>query len=244
MEFLRYSHDESLCNRFRGALLGLSLAPAALPAVQCPGIDGLTQPMLRTAAPKLLRYHDSWERRWDWVRSTEAFIPPKSSANSVAAVQVLILGDLLEMLLSCRYKLSGFTHLAGRSMRYDLPTNQQRYYQETLAKISRGRLPLFSLSSASAHNTFAGGAFVGGIVSALRQLESYGLSVQAAAGYGGIAPAIAGFLAGAAGGLSSLPVLWQIRDGLGRGNDVKGSEVIAIADNLFAQWAGQWAGMQ
>lgn len=241
MEFLRYSHNETLRDshnetlrdRFRGALLGLSLAPTVLGA----DTDGLTQPMLKVAAPQLLRYHDSWERRWDWVCSSAAFMTTQPFVNPLATVQVLILGDLLEVLLCDRAKLSDFTHLAGRSMRYDLPTEQQQYYRN-FAEILRDRLPLLTLSSASMPSTFADDAFVGGLVSALRHLESYALSVQAAAEQGGIAPAIAGFLAGATGGVSSLPVLWQIRDGRGRGNDVKCSKVLAIADGLFADWSG------
>ena len=225
---LRDFHNETLHDRFRGALLGLSLASTA----PCPGTDGLTQPMLKAAVPKLLRYHDSWEQRWHWVRSSETFAPAKSYAHLVTTVQVLILGDFLEMVLCDRPKLSGFTHLAGRSMRYDLPTEQQRYYQETLQET------LAKSAFGSAPDTFAGDAFVGGIASALRHVESYGLSVQMAAKHGGLAPAIAGFLAGARGGVSSLPVLWQMRDGLGREDGVKCSEVMAIADGLFNRWSG------
>ena len=233
MEFLRHSHNETLRDRFRGALLGLSLAPTAV----CASTHGLTQPMLEVAAPQLLRYHDSWERRWDWVRSSAACMTTQPFANPLATVQILILGDLLEMLLSDRAQLSGFTHLAGRSMRYDLPTEQQQYYRD-FAEILRDRLPLLALPSALAPDTFTSDAFVGGLVSALMHLESYALSVQTAAEQGGIAPMIAGFLAGATGGVSSLPVLWQIRDGRGHGDGVKCSKVLAIADGLFADWSG------
>ena len=234
MEFLRYSHNETLRDRFRGALLGLSLAPTILGS----STDALTQPLLKVAAPQLLRYHDSWERRWAWVCSSEAGMTPPRFTNPMATVQILILGDLLEMLLCDRPKLSSFTHLAGRSMRYDLPTEQQRYYRERVTEISRDRSPSLTLPSALAPDAIAGGAFVGGIVSALRHLESYVLSVQSAAEHGGIAPAITGFLAGATGGLSSLPVLWQTRDGQGCEGNVKCSKVMAIADSSFARWSG------
>ena len=240
-EFLRYFHNEmphdfhaeTLHDRFRGALLGLSLAPAVL----CAGKDGLTLPMLKVAAPKLLRYHDSGERRWGEICSSEAFMTTQGFVNPAATVQALILGDLLEVLLCDRPELSDFTHLAGRSMRYDLPTEQQQYYRN-FAEILRDRLSLLTLPSASMPSTFADDAFVGGLVSALRHLESYALSVQTAAEYDGIAPAIAGFLAGATGGVSSLPVLWQIRGGRGRGGELNRSKVMAIADDLFADWSG------
>lgn len=248
----RDSQYETLRDRFRGALLGLSLAPTN----RCIGTDGPAQTMLKIVAPKLLRYHNCWECRWHWVQSNQAW----AAANRAATVQALILGDLLDMALcdpanfgtsfSSSSQLSGFTHLEDGSMRYDLPTEQQRYYQRTLAEISHGRhlpssTPSFGMTSTLGINALGDAAFVGGVVSALRHRESYGLAVQTAVEYGGAAPMLAGFLAGATGGLSSLPVLWQLREGSGLGDlgdlgdGVNGSKIVAQADGLFAQWSGQ-----
>jgi hypothetical protein len=231
-----------LRDRFRGALLGLSLAPVApdLTASQ-----GLTQSMLTAAVPKLLRYFDSWERRRDWFLSVTAANKSVWSSEPIAWVQVLMLGDFLEGVLSGSNDAGNsaglnaeLTRLRQRLTHYDLTTSQHQYYLETLAALG-------SVGQSSNSSPFAGA-----ILSALHYPESYGLAVQAAAAWGGIAPAIAGLLAGARGGQSCIPVLWLLPDaplpdaplpdrpfseGLG---DMTSSAVIAIADQLFAQWAG------
>ncbi len=269
----RMNSSGALRDRFRGALLGLNLAPVALRLYgKCGaepvaitgtegGAEGLNQAILKAAVPKLLRYHDSWERRQHWIFSARTISSLEAlsvSDERVAQVQLLLLGDFLEMALYDRALYdsdrigvnagfgNGFedlTHLASRLKQYDLPAGQQQYYLEALAKISQEP----SQSSTS--------GLVGAILSASQYPESYGLSVRAAAKWGGIAPAIAGLMAGARSGQSALPVLWQVsgaqegspgdaleeglKDALGaEGCTVKCSALVAIADQLFAQWVG------
>lgn len=229
-----------LRDHFRGALLGLSLAPVA--PINGPDAlsQGLTQSMLTVVVPKLLRYCDSWERRRDWLFSATAANKSAWSGKPIAWVQVLMLGDFLEGVLSGSNYVGNpaglnadLTHLKRRLTHYDLTTSQQQYYLETLVALG-------SVGQSSNSSPFAGA-----ILSALQYPESYGLTVQAAAAWGGIAPAIAGLLAGARGGQSCIPVLWLLPDaplldrplsaGLG---DMTSSAVVAIADQLFAQWAG------
>jgi hypothetical protein len=234
--------DGGLRDRFRGALLGMSLAPVALGCSpdHSPDalIQGLTQARLRAAVPKLLRYCDSWERRRDWVFSVSAAHDSVDSGELITWVQVLILGDFLEMVLfdfqsdfnPAEFK-AALTGLKRRLTHYHLTTSQHQYYLETLAE----------LGSASAPSNSS--AFAGAIVSALYYRESYGFCVQAAAAWGGIAPAIAGLLAGARGSQSCIPVLWLLTDeplpgGSGDMSDMKRSAIVAMADKLFAQWAG------
>ncbi len=282
----------TLRDRFRGALLGLSLAPTALcvieknvvEAVSLKGsekgsgkgsgevVEGLDRSILGAIVPKLLRYHDSWERRRDWIVSgaiplegcaialseTDQDAEQPAYCEPIVQVQMLMLGDFLEMALGgfdyphphVSDGLSGLAYLENRLSQYDLPTVQQRYYLTALAEIFPGQLSRkdlrrssVSIFSSGAPSFSAPTAFVGAILCALRYPESYGLAVQAAAAWGELAVAIAGLLAGASGGQSALPVLWQLKhglmsDGVGAGHDVNGSEVLAIADRLFGQWAG------
>jgi hypothetical protein len=295
-----------LRDRFRGALLGMSLAPAVSslnktsqrPAFTQPAFTqttftqttftdsatGLTLAMLSVVVPKLLRYHDSWERRRNWLfaqalsQSAEATI-----SAPTAQTQTLLLGDFLEMALSGlekgleRFGASELTRLKSRLTHYDLAIAQQQYYLRVLAEIVHGysqvpnSTPRFSearsLEARSSElQSSSPSAFSEAILSALRHRESYGFAVTAAAEWGEIAPAIAGLLAGASGGQAALPVLWQLSNSWKdrRGDDDRGhdrgdgsrvgrvglmamssesvaiasSESVAIADELFAQWAG------
>ena len=102
--------------------------------------------------------------------------------------------------------------------------------------------------------TFPQTAFEGSVVNALRHPESCVLPVRLSAqmfvhnlGSGGpvsalrVAPAIAGSGGRCDGFLSSsLSVLWQVRLGQDRANEenVSRSEIMAIADYLYTQWAG------
>jgi hypothetical protein len=73
--------------------------------------------------------------------------------------------------------------------------------------------------------------------------HNYGLSVQLAAQQSAADAAIAGLMAGAWGGRASLPVLWQMqplhpRISLQQDPGPSRQTVIALANRLFAQWAG------
>jgi len=117
------------------------------------------------------------------------------------------------------------------------------------ANLSDANLSDANLSDANFPQT----AFEGSVVNALRHPESCVLPVRLSAqmfvhnlGSGGpvsalrVAPAIAGLVGGAMGSQSSLSVLWQVRLGQDRANEenVSRSEIMAIADYLYTQWAG------
>lgn len=199
---------------------------------------------LLAAIPGLMRYHDSWERRWQQAISN-------GRINDVAIVHTLLLGDLLEVVL-CGYECDAYSFacLEDRLTRCDLSIEQRRYYRSSLASISARQLPQVD-ASAGALSPFylegvsEGAALIGGAIGALSYPESYRTAVYLSAQYGVIAPVIAGLLSGCAGGYSSLPVLWQLADRLSfdearSRSDPKFnySEMMRIADSLFAQWAG------
>lgn len=219
---------------------------------------------LLAAVPTLMRYYDSWELRSQQVRS-------KGQMNEVAVAEALLLGDLLEIVLcGCQQdeygnesdanakvkldgiRLSGLTYWEDRLTRYDLPTEQQRYYRSGLARILSRYLPDVDAHAVSDAPSFLeGDSLIGSAVCALHYPESYGLAVRLSAQYGVIAPVIAGLLSGCAGGYSSLPVLWQLADSLSTDEDRSSdedhspdaqdfscSEMMRVADDLFAQWAG------
>ncbi len=188
-------------------------------------------PLWLTDIAELLRYHDSRERRWQRFASesqtsgaqiSEAQI---SGAQAPAEAQYLMLGDLLEFALSgcAGSPVDYLVQLQMRSQPYELLSAPSRHYQgiltEMRAQLSQiWRLPAVSQSISGdlcAHDLTATeladhAAFIGGVLSALIHPESYCLSVQAAARYGGIAALAAGVLAGAISGRMALPVLWQM----------------------------------
>ena len=223
------------------------------------GYRALSATMLVAAVPGLLRNHDSWQRRWAWLGSntTDAIVPILVLGDVLEIVlcshtPVGLDGVSLDGLLS------EFTRLQSGPTRYDLSSSHQRYYQRTLASISSGilsgGLSNANLSDANLSDAnFPQTAFEGSVVNALRHPESCVLPVRLSAqmfvhnlGSGGpvsalrVAPAIAGLVGGAMGSQSSLSVLWQVRLGQDRANEenVSRSEIMAIADYLYTQWAG------
>ncbi len=247
-------HLRSLRDRFRGVLLGLWLAPTAIsagPALASDHSDRLAeaaafsltqtraflrqphafdlphahmekslhgdQSLLLASIPLLLRYCDRWERRSQWIvghRSTAARILHQPEA---VIAQFFVLGDLLELLL-CEPDSSlviGLSQLQKRSLRYALPATEQQHYDKIVAGLSAG---------------VATESFAAATLTALLHRESYSLPVQIAAGKQGIDPLVTAVIAGAIGGQASLPAHWQLSQ--------RCSEVVAIADDLFGQWAG------
>jgi hypothetical protein len=79
------------------------------------------------------------------------------------------------------------------------------------------------------------------LLSTLDLTTDYALSVQLAVQQSTEAAAIAGLIAGAWGGRAALPVLWQmqpLRPRSDHNRDPNRQAVIALANRLFAQWAG------
>lgn len=239
-----------LQSQFRGALLGLALAPkvAGLPNFELPRGEVTTGKKhsisLWRLALGLLRHHDSYERRRQWILSKEMLPEATSAAEPLGTttVQALLLGDVLEAAMSSSLsaKLCQSPSPHGLS-KYNLPIEQKRYYQRSWADMSArhsGIVPLPFNQNAAALDKV-----VKSVLCALHYSQSYGLAVKMAAQYGKSALLITGFLAGAMGSQAALPVLWQLKDRAtvahGSAHSAfKYSEVVAIADRLFAQWAG------
>lgn len=247
-------HLRSLRDRFRGVLLGLWLAPTAVSAgpasasnqtgllaeaaafsllqtsafLRRPHAFDLSraqmgkslyggQSSLLASIPLLLRYCDRWERRLGWIDAQRSTVARVLHQPEAAITHFLVLGDLLELLL-CRPDSSpvvGLSQLQKRSVRYALSATEQRRYDKILAELSAG----------VATESFAEAALI-----ALLHPESYSLPVQIAASRKGIDPLVTAVVAGAMGGRASLPAHWQLSQ--------RCSEVVAIADDLFGQWAG------
>ncbi|WP_121967884.1 hypothetical protein [Leptolyngbya sp. BC1307] len=183
-------------------------------------------PLWLTDIAELLRYHDSRERRWQrFATESQTYRAQTSGTQAPAEAQYLILGDLLEFALSgcADSPVNYLVQLQMRSQPYELLSAPSRHYQGILtemhAQLSQiWRLPAVSQSISGnlyTHDLTATeladhAAFIGGVLSALTHPESYCLSVQAAARYGGIAALAAGVLAGAISGRMALPVLWQM----------------------------------
>lgn len=176
-----------------------------------PAQSSVWSPFWLASLPKLLRYHDSRERRWQCFSTAE--LPDTATQPDFLLGQSLVLGDLLEFALSgqitspvdcvdCLVQLQ-------RSQPNGLRSESYRYYQSILTEIL-ARLPEQPTvgvgRSASDHADF-----ISGVLSALTHPESYRLPVQVAARHGGMAPLVAGALAGAIGGRSALPVMWQMK---------------------------------
>ena len=241
----------ALLSRFRGALLGLALSSVPF-NLGAQGWECLSEEK-RSAEKRislwelslgLLRHHDDWETRWQWLVSV-------TEPSCLTRVQALIMGELLErvlcdlsiarpyqpLVLDTKSEFSGFTHsgftyLENRLSRYDLPTEAQRYYQMTFTCIADDLLPRQGQD-----------AFIIGVLCGLQQSSSYGLAVQTAAQFGQLATIVAGLLSGAMGAEVALPVLWQLSDRATTSDrtenlTVNYLEVVAIADCLFNQWAG------
>ncbi len=246
-------HLRSLRDRFRGVLLGLWLAPTAVSAgPTCasnqPGLLAeaaafslsqssvfLRRPhafdlprtqmgkslyggqfSLLASIPLLLRYCDRWEWRLGWIEAQRSTVARLHQPEAVIT-HFLVLGDLLELLL-CKPDSSpvvGLSQLQKRSVLYALSAAEQRCYDKILAELLAG---------------VATESFAEAVLIALLHSESYSLPVQIAASRQGIDPLVTAVVAGATGGRVSLPAHWQLSQ--------RCSEVVAIADDLFGQWAG------
>ena len=287
----RYSSEprRSVRDRFRGALIGLSLAPTAVSAQlsadssvnklsECAAFSleqtrvFLRQPhafdlshvqtascsydseligsesVLWASIPVLLRYHDSWQRRLQWVSdgwqrsasapSSWALTGSSQPAQADIFAQVLVLGELLELLLNGHcLPIAGLSQLQERPTAIALSTHLPviaPHYRRILAALWTGAsnasppASLQSLSAASEATARQG--FVDAALIALRYLESYPISVQMAAKQGGTAPLVTALIAGAWGGQASLPALWQTSPYC--------PKILAMADDLFTLWAG------
>ena len=245
-----YLLQHSLQSRFRGALLGLVLSANASDVNNGLNHKTTAKPVLKHKISLwhlslgLLRHHDDWMRRWQWITS--------AAQSGLTVVEALIVGDVLEQVLCGLLdhrptfgcidalgdrnrlddRLSGLTHLENRLLRYDLPAEQQRYYRKVFADISADILPHTGQD-----------AMTQGLLCGLQSPGSYGLSVQMAAQFGEVAILVAGLLSGAIGSQSALPVVWQLQYSATAEDSLADLafqylEVVAIADRLFNQWSG------
>ncbi|MGB3294407.1 MAG: hypothetical protein WBB01_15575 [Phormidesmis sp.] len=207
--------------------------------------------------PGLLRYHDSWEQRSRWIRnglqlSTVAArdplltaIPPRTLAPTIA--QIFILGDLLELFIGGHRHspIAALSQLRERVVRYALSVPEQQHYEVILTELLAGvstvsvielQMDKRVVQTSSSQNRLKTPEvnrhqrFIGAALIALAHPESYSIPVQMAAGGGGIASLVTAVIAGAGGGRTSLPALWQISPDC--------SEILSMADDLFDRWAG------
>ncbi len=114
--------------------------------------------------PVLLRYHDSWQQRLQWVHRhlsnslsglsrSDSLTTAETKINSIATAQTLLLGDLLQIALSPGSSASNlgstaqgqrwqfwqnhFTHLADRAHAYSLISGQTLFYQRLLTDLDQ-----------------------------------------------------------------------------------------------------------
>lgn len=288
----------SLCDRFQGALLGISLLPTALSSMRSTDLDrhsvaylgqsplqqaincSLTQTrsfisapnnwtidlvqlqnpafLLPAYVPILLRYHDSWRRRFGRLMLLQLQIdrlPVGDAADDWggAIAQILMLGDLIEAMsldtLQLASQADWIAWLTDCAARYRIAPQIHLRYEGLLSALKRSDYATVDEPQRS---------FLTGVTSALAQPESYILAVRCLTEYAsnrgarldsaaqtvtqstdqsieaiaftGSAAFVAGLLSGAFIGGSGLPALWQIRLDADSRRD--------LATELFRLWAG------
>ena len=238
-----WGYEVALRDRFQGALMGLALVPVALQidAIayrQTPAIK-----LIETLAPGLLRHHDHWQRRRQWIEnaapSQTSVSQTSVSQTSIDTAQLLLAGDWLEAIITNKNHLSSFVtesqdRIESDFHRYNFSDEQMQCYQA---------------SHQCLHRVLRQNAVVS---------ESYALSIQTVAKEIHTSKtlteyesalrrtAIIGFLVGAAGGLAALPVLWQMdlaQTNFSQAdyqNSVSTSRqaILIAANQLYEQWAG------
>ena len=238
-----WGYEVALRDRFQGALMGLALVPVAL------HIDAITYrqtpaiKLIETLAPGLLRHHDHWQRRRQWIEnaapSQTSVSQTSVSQTSIDTAQLLLAGDWLEAIITNKNHLSSFVtesqdRIESDFHRYNFSDEQMQCYQA---------------SHQCLHRVLRQNAVVS---------ESYALSIQTVAKEIHTSKtlteyesalrrtAIIGFLVGAAGGLAALPVLWQMdlaQTNFSQAdyqNSVSTSRqaILIAANQLYEQWAG------
>ena len=240
---IHWGYEVALRDRFQGALMGLALVPVALQidAIayrQTPAIK-----LIETLAPGLLRHHDHWQRRRQWIEnaapSQTSVSQTSVSQTSIDTAQLLLAGDWLEAIITNKNHLSSFVtesqdRIESDFHRYNFSDEQMQCYQA---------------SHQCLHRVLRQNAVVS---------ESYALSIQTVAKEIHTSKtlteyesalrrtAIIGFLVGAAGGLAALPVLWQMdlaQTNFSQAdyqNSVSTSRqaILIAANQLYEQWAG------
>lgn len=214
--------------------------------------------LLPACVPVLLRYHDSWRRRFDRLVPLQLQIDclerdAVAGDWNGAIAQILMLGDLLEAMSLNASQLAlqadWIAWLTDCAERYQIAPQIHIQYEGLLSAIK---------ASAGYSADEIQRSFVVGVTSALTHLESYVLAIQCLSGYSSnqaaglgnaaqsdvqmaaqatnaiafdwTAAFVAGLLSGAFSGGSGLPALWQIRPG------IEGSR--ELANELFSLWAG------
>ncbi|NJM97616.1 MAG: hypothetical protein HC800_11040 [Phormidesmis sp. RL_2_1] len=209
--------------------------------------------------PVMLRYHDNWEQRYRWLSMQlpffQAFADNHALPLSAVTAQILILGDLLEILLAGGYDgcyapiADRMSQLQSRCQYYRLVPDQGLHCRCVLSALLQSLERVDGADGAN-FGTVAETGFssvelylrplVTAVVSAMTGVASYSTAVGLTGKQMGDMLA-AGLFSGARQGLGGLPVFWQLCPLFEvdwRSPNTGRTSVIAMADRLFAQWAG------
>ena len=189
---------------------------------------------LPASVPILLRYHDSWTRRF------RRLLPLSAIDNLTAPFdkrfsQILLLGDLLEAMDEDLTISNWSSWLTDCSARYVRWPHLHAQYQSILSALT---LPLSALLTVEKTIDESHRGFIKGAASALTCPEGYALAVSSSAEPPAESESsviwesvfVSGLLAGALQGRSAIPLLWQMQPSL--------IETTAAADHLFSLWTG------
>ena len=153
--------------------------------------------LLPACVPVLLRYHDSWRRRFDRLMRLPWQIDllpveDRSKDWDSAIAQLLMLGDLLEIINLDTSRLLSQTDgtawladgwLTDCAKRYQVVPQIHVRYEGLLSSLNLSALnPYIGYSTGDATQRL----FLVGVMSALAHLESYVLAVQGLSGYSSI----------------------------------------------------------
>ncbi len=287
-------------DRCQGALLGLWLAPAAARTLSLsqPATADMAAAMALSFAqinrftaspstfytrpwpkvlpywlfslPVLLRYHDSWQQRLQWVHrhlsnslssplsslsGSDSLTKAETKINSIATAQALLLGDLLQIALSQGSNASNL----GSSTQGQRWQFWQNHFTHLADRAHAYRLiPGQTLSyqnlltdlnqaltetlTEASTRTATDQIWVQALAMALAQPQSYRLTTQLAADWGNSA-LVAPLMAGALQGQAALPVLCQLRSAhlpLASHQQILDRATLIAAANRLVD---QWAGI-
>ncbi|PZO45393.1 MAG: hypothetical protein DCF15_21590 [Phormidesmis priestleyi] len=218
--------------------------------------------------PVLLRYHDSWQQRLQWVymhlSSLDSLTKADAKINSIAISQSLLLGDLLQIALRCegnstdlgcvgqgqrwQFWQNHLSLLAERAQAYNLISGQTLSYQTLLTHLNQAFTnQAFTFAEASPLAA-ADQIWVQALAAALSQPQSYSLTARQLAYWGDRTALVAPLMSGALQGQAALPVLCQLRSAPLHSEHLEHFEfrhqlpgratLLAAANRLVDQWAG------
>lgn len=215
--------------------------------------------------PVLLRHHDSWQQRLQWVHrhlsSSNSLTQAAAKINLNATAQALLLGDLLQIALSpegnaldldsvgqgqrWQFWQNHLSLLAERAQSYHLILGQTLSYQTLLTHLDQALTGAFAEASPL---TATDQIWVQALAAALSQPQSYSLTVRRLDHWSDRTALVAPLMSGALQGQAALPVLCQLRSAPLDLENLENLEfrdqildratLLAAANRLVDQWAG------